>query len=133
MGIHWITVLFYLSLVAILLLILSLIFFIKNSSDKRFGLISVVIVLFGIIASFISVFSIGYIIAIFISIVGIVLLFLSKEYKISLSISVITVVLFSIGLLTGIGLLFNIFSWGCVASVVSFIFEIIKYRKEANS
>ncbi len=131
MRIHWLTMVFYLSLIVIPLLILSLIFLIKDSADKRFGLISVVIILLGTIASFIVIFSIGYIIAIVISIVGVVLLLISKEYKTSLMIAVATVVSFSIGLLSGIQPLFYLFYLGCAVSVISFIFELFKYRKEA--
>ena len=130
---HWLTFVFYLSIVTIPLLVLSLVFLIKDSADKRFGLISVVIVWLGIMASFIVAFSIGYIFAFFTSIVGVVLLMLSKEYRASLLIAVITVVLFSLGFLTGIQFLYYIFLAGCVASVISFIFELIKYRKETNS
>jgi len=132
MDIHWLTVVFYTIGILIIYLLFRLLFQIKDESDPRFGQ-SAVLIMFGLlINAMIAVFSWGWVFAAVAVVQGLFFCWLAKNYRMTLIIANITAIFLLLAFYSGIQIYFSLFFVGSGISLISFVFEIYKLRKEAK-
>jgi hypothetical protein len=132
MEIHWITIVFYVVAILIIYLLYGLIFQIKDTNEPLFGQLAVLVILGLLIESIILVFSWGWVSAVAAFLLGLYFCLVVKNYRMTLVIASVTAASILLAFLSGIQVFFSLYFMGFGILLISFVYEVVKYRKKTE-